>query len=449
MNNPKAWIVTVDMGYGHQRATHPLRNLSPTNKILIANNYEGIPKKDRRIWQNSRKAYELVSRFKQVPLLGNLVFNIMDYFQKIPRFYPKRDLSKPTLQLKATYRLIRRKKWGKNLIDFLNNKNGHKPFVTSFFIPAFMAEEHGYKGEIYCIICDADMSRAWVPLNPLKSRIKFFAPCRRVVDRLRLYGVKKENIFLTGFPLPKENLGGKKIVTLKKDLAKRILNLDPCGHYRKKYGNTVSYFLKDNKMKKIPNNCNLIAPTLTFAVGGAGAQRELGRQILVSLKEKIQKKEINLNLVAGSRNDVYIYFKLRIEEMGLEKNFGKNLNIVFDIDKEEYFNKFNKVLRTTDVLWTKPSELVFYAGLGIPIIMAPSVGSQENFNREWLKRIGAGISQQNPRYTHEWLFDWINSGWLAEAAVSGFLDERQFGVYSIEDVVFKGVKEPTKNYQLL
>ncbi len=176
MINKKAWIVTVDMGYGHQRATHPLRHLSPTGKIIIANKYEGIPPKDSNIWKKSRKVYEMISRFKRVPFLGNLVFNAMDYFQRIPNFYPRRDLSKPTLQLKATYKLIRKKKWGKDLIDYLNNKNGHKPFITSFFIPAFMAEENGYKGEIYCIICDADMSRAWVPLDPNKSKIKFFAP---------------------------------------------------------------------------------------------------------------------------------------------------------------------------------------------------------------------------------------------------------------------------------
>ena len=101
------------------------------------------------------------------------------------------------------------------------------------------------------------------------------------------------------------------------------------------------------------------------------------------------------------------------------------------------------------MLWTKPSELVFYSALGMPIIMAPSLGSQEDYNRTWLKTIGAGISQNDPRYTHEWLFDWVNSGWLAEAAMAGFLDSRQFGVYNIIDVVFNGVKEPTKSYQLL
>lgn len=50
---------------------------------------------------------------------------------------------------------------------------------------------------------------------------------------------------------------------------------------------------------------------------------------------------------------------------------------------------------------------------------------------------------------NEWLFDWIKSGWLAEAAMSGFLDGRQFGVQNMIDVVFHGVTEPAKDYQLL
>jgi hypothetical protein len=41
----KAWVVAVDMGYGHQRAAYPLRHLSPTGKVILANNYAGIPPK--------------------------------------------------------------------------------------------------------------------------------------------------------------------------------------------------------------------------------------------------------------------------------------------------------------------------------------------------------------------------------------------------------------------
>ena len=153
--------------------------------------------------------------------------------------------------------------------------------------------------------------------------------------------------------------------------------------------------------------------------------------------------------MAGARNDVYAFFRDKIKDLGLGKNLEKNLKIIFAVEKIDYFREFNEALRTTDILWTKPSEMVFYVALGIPIIMAPSLGSQELFNRLWLKTIGAGISQNNPRYAHEWLFDWVESGWLAEAAMAGFLDGRQFGVYNIEDVVFRGVKEPHKSYQLL
>jgi hypothetical protein len=441
MAEKQAWVVAVDMGYGHQRAAYPLRHLSPTGKVIIANNYQGIPKKDYLIWQESEKFYGFVSRLINFPLIGKYLFGLYDKFQAIKEFYPRRDLSLPNLPLKEMYSLIKNG-WGKDFVDFLNTKD--IPLITTFFSVAFMAEEHGFKNDIYTVLCDADISRSWVALNPRKSRIKYLAPCRRVVERLKLYGVKNENIYLTGFPLPEENLGHTDLGVLKSDLLSRIHNLDPLKRYRQKYSATVAHFLKNigDGVKKHPL-------TITFAVGGAGAQKTMASDILFSLKKRLLKDEVHLNLVAGSRNDVYLYFQQKINECGLKKLIGKNIKIIFAMEKEDYFRQFNEALRTTDMLWTKPSELVFYTALGIPLITAPSLGAQEVYNRTWLKTIGAGISQNNPKYTHEWLFDWLDSGWLAEAAMSGFLDGRQFGVSNMEDVVFGGVKEPTKSYQLM
>lgn len=441
MSDKQAWVVAVDMGYGHQRAAYPLRHLSPTGKVISANNYQGIPQKDYRIWNESKVFYEFVSRLINFPLVGKYLFGLYDKLQSIKDFYPRRDLSMPNLQLKEMYSLIR-KGWGEDFIKYLNTKD--IPLITTFFVTAFMAEEHGFKNDIYTVLCDADISRTWVALNPQKSRIKYLAPCRRVVDRLKLYGVKDENIYLTGFPLPEENLGGPDVGVLKADLLARIHNLDPLKRYRQKYSATVAHFLKkdSDSAKKHPL-------TITFAVGGAGAQKMMAKDILVSLKKRLLKEDLHLNLVAGSRNDVYLYFQERVQECGLKKLLGKNIKIIFALEKEDYFAQFNEALRTTDILWTKPSELVFYTALGIPLITAPSLGAQEVYNRTWLKTIGAGISQNNPKYTHEWLFDWLDSGWLAEAAMSGFLDGRQFGVSNIKDVVFNGVKEPTKSYQLM
>lgn len=232
---------------------------------------------------------------------------------------------------------------------------------------------------------------------------------------------------------------------LKADVAERIINLDPEHRYRDKYAETIKQFFKGFKVESRHHH----PLTLTFAVGGAGAQKTIAANILLSLKKKLLAKEINLNLVAGTRNDVYGYFKKCLINCGLENALGKNISIIYNSDKEDYFADFNKALRITDILWTKPSELVFYSALGLPIIMAPSVGSQEVYNRTWLKTIGAGISQGDPRYTSEWLFDWINSGWLAEAAMSGYLDGRQFGVLNIEDVVFKGIKKLSRDIQLI
>jgi len=442
MPDKQAWVVAVDMGYGHQRAAYPLRHLSPTGKVIIANNYQGIPKKDLLIWQESKNFYEFVSRLINFPLIGRYLFNLYDKMQAIREFYPRRDLSRPNLPLREMYSLIKNG-WGKDFINFLNTKD--IPLITTFFSVAFFAEEHDFKNDIYLVLCDADISRSWVAFCPQKSRIKYLAPCRRVVDRLKLYGVKEENIFLTGFPLPEENLGGANLDVLKSDLLARIHNLDPLKRYRQKYADTVSRFLKIDSDKAMGAH----PLTITFAVGGAGAQKMMAKDILFSLKKRLLKEEVQLNLVAGTRNDVYSYFQEKINECGLKKLLDKSIKIIFALEKEDYFNQFNEALRTTDMLWTKPSELVFYTALGIPLVTAPSLGAQEVYNRTWLKTIGAGISQNNPKYVHEWLFDWVDSGWLAEAAMAGFLDGRQFGVSNIKDVVFNGVKEPTKSYQLM
>lgn len=434
-----AWVVSVNMGYGHDRAAYPLKNFSHQD-IIIANQYEGIPKKDAKVWAKSRKFYEFISRFRHLPVVGEPAFGLFDKWQSIPAFYPKRDLSAANFQTKQTYSLIRHKKWGKNLIEYLSRENGGRPLVTTFFVPAFMAEEFNYEGNIYCQICDADISRNWVPLEPRKSRIHYLAPNRRVVERLQLYGVKKEQIYLTGFPLPVENLGGVNLSILKKDLGARIYNLDPKKRYINQFRHTLEHHLGKENFPAAPTH----PLTLTFAVGGAGAQRELGKEILENLKEEIRKKRIQINLVAGIRNEVYLYFQNVISRCRLEGKCKGWANIIFDNDKQKYFAKFNRALRATDILWTKPSELSFYTGLGIPIIMAPPIGSQEEFNRLWLESAGGGINQNNPRYTSEWLFDWIDSGWLAKAAMDGFTEAPKLGAYKVEEVVLRKMEKVTE-----
>lgn len=408
----QAYVVAVDMGYGHQRAVYPLRHLAaplPTDrnqigKVINANNYLGIPKKDKARWDGSQKLYEFISRFTAIPVIGKALFKAMDYFQRIEPFYPKRDQSRPTLQLRSIYAGIKRG-WGKDLIATLNKKP--LPLITSFFIPAYFAEEHNYQGEIYLLCCDADVSRAWAPLKAGSSRINYLVPSERVKERLRRYGVRAEKIIITGFPLPQENIGGKSEIILKKYFAERLKRLE-------------------GKSKK--------PVTITFCVGGAGAQRDLGVTILESLHKKIDAGAVILNLVAGSRTDVYEFYKEAVNALHFKPKHQGCIQIIYALEKAEYFKIFNEVLLTTDILWTKPSELSFYAGLGLPIIMAPTVGSQEEFNREWLRAVGAGLDQKDPQFTAEWLFEWLENRTFATAAQHA-LNAPRLGAYAIEKIM--------------
>jgi len=426
----KAWVVTVNMGYGHERAASALRSIATKGEIIVANDYKGIPKSDDAIWKNSKKFYETISRLKPVPGVGDLAFEVMDKLQEIKPFYPDRDLSKPTVQLKQMYRLIRKKKYGKHLIDMLRDRP--LPFVTPFFLTAFFAEEHGYPGDIYVVVCDADISRTWAALDPHKSRIKYFAPNGRVVERLQQYGVPKKNIYLTGFPMPKENIGGAKAPQAKKDLMSRLHNLDPNHYFINRYKKTISDHL--GSTRHTPKSHGPL--TLTFAVGGAGAQKKLGMVIAKSLHVAMQRKKIRLQLVAGARPEVAAFFQKELRSAGYSKLLKSGgIKILVEKTRREYFDSFPEIIASTDILWTKPSELSFYTGLGVPIIMAPPIGSQEEFNRYWLTQVGGGINQLDPRYTAEWLFDWIESGGLARMAWNGFTEAPTHGAYRIEEVI--------------
>ncbi len=422
-----AHIVAVDMGYGHLRAAYPLAELSQ-GEIINANTYKGIPKSDREVWRLSRKFYEFISRFKRVPVVGEKAFELFDKFQAIPPFYPRRDLSQESMQLKQTMKTIRQKQWGKHLIDKL--AKDPLPMINTFFVTAFMAEEHGYPGDIFIVVPDTDISRAWVSDHPNTSRIKYLASTRQVVERLKMYGVKKENIYFTGFPLPKENLGGEKLSVARRDLGRRLPNLDPNGIYRRRYARTIKKYLGGFVRQKTTRPL-----TIMFAVGGAGAQRDVGIKIVQGLKEWIKDGRIKIVLVSGIHNDVNRYFTLSISRLGLNKYLGKNIEIIYAVNKEQYFSAFNKALHNIDILWTKPSELSFYTALGIPIIMSDPIGSQEEFNRDWLEMIGSGMRQRDLDYVAEWLEDVIERGWFAEAAMEGFIEAPNLGTFNIINLI--------------
>lgn len=416
----RAWVVAADMGYGHQRVALPFKDIAKGG-IITANEYPGIPASDKKIWDDVYRFYALISRFKTFPVLGDFAFALFDKFQEIKALYPATEvIDTPTLQLRQVYRLMEKREWGKHLVQKLDASP--LPFVSTFFTPAYMAEFWGYRGPIYLIVPDTDISRAWAPLQPSKSKIVYCVPTQRAAIRLGRYGVRKEHIAVTGFPLPQE-LTKRNAPNIRKDLKRRLRVLDPDGEYLVHYKKLVEQYVGKIPQKIVRKH----KVVLTFAVGGAGAQGGIAEEIAESLRPLTHTGMIEFHMIAGIHRELAGRFA---------EHAGRNVFVHAVQSKEQYFSDFSKVLRKTDVLWTKPSELVFYAGLGIPLLIAPPIGSQEECNRSWLLEVGAGIDQKNPELTHQWLPDLIGEGRLAEAAMQGFIEIRKDGVENIKKLLF-------------
>lgn len=421
-----AWVVSADMGFGHKRAVYPLRRIAEGGILSVGENDSASPA-ERQLWLKLLRLYEAFSRAWSIPIVGRYIFGILDAFLKIPTLYPMRNLSKTTFQVELLHSFINRGLCT-GMLDRVRTRR--LPLVTSFYAPAIAADLAGVE-KVYCIICDADLNRVWVARDPSESRIEYFAPCGRVVQRLKAYGVPDERIFLTGFPLPDELVGGASMDTLKVDLGQRLSYLDPHKRFWSRHGANVELLLGRE-------SCRFRADrmlTVTYAVGGAGALKEIGERIALSLRKRLLAGELRLNLMAGTKEPVREYFEGVRAKVGVPEDL---LRVLYAPTVEEYFELFNGVLRTTDVLWTKPSELSFYSALGIPIIMTPALGSQETFNRTWLQDIQAGIRQMSPEYADEWFFRLLKKGRFAEAAWSGFLKARKLGTYKILEVLETG-----------
>jgi hypothetical protein len=417
-------VVAIDMGYGHLRAAYAVADELGTRVLEMDRAPLGTVK-DERLWAKVRAFHERVSRMSQVAVVGRPLRSLLEMATSIPPLYPYRDLSGTTLAA-ATLADRIQKGLGSELIRYLETTKG--PLVSTFYASGIIADYHGYEPNIV-IVTDTDINRVWAPANPSRTRIRYCVPCQRAARRLRAYGVPEDRIVFTGFPLPGELLGGPSLAVLRKNLAARLVRLDPTGSFRDQHRHEIDNFL--GALPESPPN----APLLTFAIGGAGAQVNLVEQFLPGLRHAIAAGRLRLALVAGTRRNTVDKFESLLQKADLASELGGAVQILAETDFPSYYRRFNALLAETDILWTKPSELSFYAALGIPQIVSWPVGAHEKYNRRWLVENGAGIKQRNARSAGEWLIDALRDGTLAAAAWAGFVRLPKFGLYAALEVI--------------
>jgi hypothetical protein len=267
------------------------------------------------------------------------------------------------------------------------------------------------------VVTDSDIHRVWAPRDTANTRIRYLVPSQRALRRLRAYGVPRRKIEYTGFPLPPSLTGGESGETRKRNLAARLVRLDPDGVFRRQWKHELRHHLGS----LVTTDDRGEAPLLTFAVGGAGAQDAVARSFLPGCRDLVEQGRLRIALVAGVRSEVAERLERWTRKAGLGDHLGERVRLLIEPEFSTYYRSFNELLAETDLLWTKPSELVFYAALGLPIVLSWPVGGQERMNRRWLLERGAGLKQRDPRFAAEWLVEWLREGVLAAAAWSGFM----------------------------
>ena len=422
MKESKALVVTTHMGLGHMRAAYALTELM--EKPVVFGIDKDFTTEEEAVFLNRiRKVYYLFSKAMEIPFFGKYIFGILDRLMKFPGLYSTEEQKEKTLGTWLLDLIVRKRKICIKLAQKAS-ENPEIPVVHTFYATAVAMDRLAPDTSNWLIVTDIDINRVWVAGKPEKSRIKYLVPSSRTKRRLLKYGVSNKNIFVTGFPLPVENTDSS---VFSNDLAKRIVRLDVNGSFRKMYGKICLGVLGLNQFPETDSTVRIM-----YAIGGSGVQADMALKIVDSLKQGLSNGDFRLYISCGINRKVYDGLNEGLLERGYKEGLQNNVVTIFSEDFDEYYHRFNKALRDTDILWTKPSELSFYCGLGIALITTRPVGYHEKMNRRWLTEIHAAIKMPGrAEDCSQWLYDFLESDILAQTAWNGYLNAEKGGTRNI------------------
>ncbi|HMW05921.1 MAG TPA: hypothetical protein PK079_10585 [Leptospiraceae bacterium] len=161
---------------------------------------------------------------------------------------------------------------------------------------------------------------------------------------------------------------------------------------------------------------------LLLAIGGAGAQKNYTINFIEKIKNKLKNGELHLFINAGDHGTLFDTLKEEFEKMGLHYNIVSNWNDLLEFCKTNtidsttesklapitifhyttYFEAFTTtdyLIRVSDILVTKPSELAFYP---IPKLFIRRVGDHEAASAFRSMELGEGTTEcREPEHAFE------------------------------------------------
>lgn len=395
-------LAAVTMGYGHLRAAWALAERLGV-EVVAVDRPEVAGAREARFWSRYRIGYELLSRLSQGRRLGWPFRALLERLTAIAPLIPGADLATADA---ASRRLRRLADQGlcQQLLDRVENEG--RGLLTTFYAPAIAADRRRLS-PVHCVVTDTEVHRVWVAAAAAASRVRYLVPSEETAARLAAYGVRETDIRCTGFPLPPRLTVGVGD-GLPDHATARLARLRPT-----------------------PGGTSTRALTIAFSVGGAGAQAERATELLAELAPEIASGVVRLVLVAGLRPRLARRFRERAAGLA-------GVEVLDAPDFATYYRRFNRALESVDVLWSKPSELVFYGALGLPLVLDAPVGAHERANARWILDAGAALGRPAPGSVAVTLARWSADGSLHQAARAGLERLPRHGADAIAAAVLDG-----------
>jgi hypothetical protein len=380
--DPPPVVAAVTMGYGHLRAAVSISDALGVS-VARADRAPLATWLERRVWAAARAGYHGLSRVSQERRLGPVCRGALDRLTAIEDRTAGSPSPAAVVALNGLVRLGLGAELGRRL------DAAGAPLVATFYAIALAAARHS-RVPVACVVTDSDIHRVWAPAEPRASRIRYLVPVAATADRLLGYGVARRRISVTGFPLPPELVGGDDLGVLRTNLATRWARLGR----------------SDSPLHVV------------IAIGGAGTHADRALAAARELEGELAAGRVRLTLAAGTREEVADRFRRGIAA-GLSKAAGRAVAVLCEPRFEAASRRFTEALAGADALWTKPSELVFYGALGLPLILEPAVGDHEHRNRELVVSPGIAADRPEPGTVVRWLDRRRREGWFVEAAARG------------------------------
>lgn len=389
-------VAAVAMGYGHLRAAQAIADQLGVG-VASVDRAPWCGAGEARLWRTTRLLYEGLSRAACLPLAGGLFERVL---QRVTTIETDSVASPPAV---AFLRRRVERGLGSTMVARLQRTGAR--LLTTFYAPAIAAHHAGLQA--WCVVTDSDLHRVWVPAEPAGTSVSYLAPTREAAVRLGGYGLPETVIHRTGFPLPPDLAAPRPAAARHRARLTRLAAARTGG-----------------------------GPLhVVFAVGGAGAQVRRARAVLAGLAPQLAAGRVRLTLVAGTRLALARRFRRWLAALG---DAAPAVDVLAEPGFEAYYRSFNALLAGADVLWTKPGELVFYAALGLPLLLDHPLGDHERANRHWATDVGAALAAPEPAAAAEELATLAAGGVLATAAEAGFDALPRDGADRIAGIVLAG-----------